>query len=56
MRNPVECVEIAMSQQIGFDEVIDAAERLDPDAQAELVAVLSRRIAERERTVGVCIK
>lgn len=38
-----------MSQPIGFDEVIDAAERLDPDAQAELVAVLCRRIAERER-------
>jgi hypothetical protein len=29
--------------------VIDAAERLAPVAQAELVAVLSRRIAERER-------
>ena len=38
-----------MSQQFDFDEVIDAAERLDPEAQAELVAVLSRRIAERER-------
>ena len=38
-----------MSQQIGFDELIDAAEQLDPEAQAELVAVLSRRIAERGR-------
>ena len=36
-----------MSQQIGFAEVIDAAEQLDPEAQAELVAVLGRRLAER---------
>ena len=35
-----------MSQQIGFAEALDAAERLDADAQAELVAVLSRRLAE----------
>lgn len=38
-----------MSQQIGFAEALDAAEQLDPDAQAELVAVLSRRLAERGR-------
>ncbi len=38
-----------MSQQNTFAEVLDAAERLDPDAQAELVAVLSRRFAERGR-------
>jgi hypothetical protein len=38
-----------MSQQIEFDDALDAAERLDPDAQAELVAVLSRRLAERGR-------
>ncbi len=38
-----------MSQQDAFAEVLDAAEQLDPDAQAELVAVLSRRLAERGR-------
>jgi len=38
-----------MSQQSGFSEVLDAAEQLDPDAQAELIAVLSRRLAERGR-------
>ena len=38
-----------MSQQIAFDEALQAAEQLDADAQAELVAVLSRRLAERGR-------
>ena len=38
-----------MSQQIVFADVLDAAEQLDADAQAELVAVLSRRLAERGR-------
>ena len=38
-----------MNQQSAFAEVLDAAEQLDPDAQAELVAVLSRRLAERGR-------
>jgi len=38
-----------MSQQIAFADVLDAAEQLDTDAQAELVAVLSRRLAERGR-------
>jgi hypothetical protein len=38
-----------MSQQSGFADVLDAAERLDVEAQAELVAVLSRRLAERGR-------
>jgi hypothetical protein len=38
-----------MSEQTTFDEVLDAAEQLDADAQAELVAVLSRRMAERGR-------
>lgn len=32
-----------------FAEVLDAAEALDPGAQAELVAILSRRLAERGR-------
>ena len=38
-----------MSSQIAFDDVLDAAEQLDAEAQAELVAVLSRRLAERGR-------
>jgi hypothetical protein len=38
-----------MSQQNAFADVLDAAEQLDADAQAELVAVLSRRLAERGR-------
>ncbi len=38
-----------MSQQFAFADALDAAERLDADAQAELVAVLSRRLAERGR-------
>ena len=44
-----------MSQPIGFAEALDAVEQLDADAQAELVAVLSRRLAERgrERVVAV---
>ena len=41
--------EIVMSQQIGFTEALDAAEQLDPEDQAELVAVLTRRLAERGR-------
>jgi hypothetical protein len=38
-----------MSQQSPFADVLDAAEQLDVEAQAELVAVLSRRLAERGR-------
>ena len=38
-----------MNTPIAFADVLDAAELLDPDAQAELVAVLSRRLAERGR-------
>ncbi|MEX0866866.1 MAG: hypothetical protein WD030_05870 [Pirellulales bacterium] len=38
-----------MSTQNTFADVLDAAEQLDVDAQAELVAVLSRRLAERGR-------
>ena len=41
--------EVRMSQPIVFADVLDAAEQLDTDAQAELVAVLSRRLAERGR-------
>ena len=38
-----------MSKQTAFADVLDAAERLDIEAQAELVAVLNRRLAERGR-------
>ena len=38
-----------MSQPCAFADALDAAEQLDLDAQAELVAVLSRRLAERGR-------
>jgi hypothetical protein len=38
-----------MSQQYAFADVLDAAEQLDIDAQEELVAVLSRRLADRGR-------
>ena len=38
-----------MSQTVAFSDALDAAERLDADAQAELVAVLNRRLAERGR-------
>ena len=38
-----------MIQQNTFADVLDAAEQLDADAQAELVAILSRRLAERGR-------
>jgi hypothetical protein len=42
-------MEAAMSDAIEFSDVLDAAERLDSDAQAELVAILTRRLAERGR-------
>jgi hypothetical protein len=38
-----------MSQSIVFADVLDAAEQLDADSQAELVAILSRRLAEKGR-------
>jgi len=38
-----------MSESVVFADVLDAAEQLDVAAQAELVAVLSRRLAERGR-------
>jgi hypothetical protein len=41
--------ELAMSQANTFANALEAAEQLDADAQAELVAVLSRRLAERGR-------
>lgn len=47
-----------MSQQVGFSDALKAAEQLDPEAQAELVVVLSRRLAERgrERLAGVVVQ
>ncbi len=44
-----------MSHPIAFADALDAAEQLDTEAQAELVAILSRRLAERgrERVVTV---
>ena len=38
-----------MTEKIAFADALDAVEQLDPDAQAELVAILSRRLAERGR-------
>lgn len=38
-----------MSRPVVFADVLDAAEQLDLDSQVELVAVLSRRLAERGR-------
>ena len=38
-----------MSQLTDYAEILEAAERLDLATQAELVATLSRRLAERGR-------
>jgi hypothetical protein len=38
-----------MSQTLPFAEVLDAAEQLEVADQAELVAILTRRLAERGR-------
>ena len=38
-----------MSQAIVFADILEAAEQLDMDAQTELIAILSRRLAERGR-------
>ena len=38
-----------MIQQDGFAGALDAVEQLDAGAQAELVSVVSRRLAERGR-------
>lgn len=42
-------MEIIMSPQIGFADALDAVEQLDAEAQAELVAIVSRRLSERGR-------
>ncbi len=38
-----------MTQRIRFDELIEAVEGLPDEAQAELVEVIRRRLAERGR-------
>ncbi len=38
-----------MIQPVVFADVLDAVEQLDIESQAELVAILSRRLAERGR-------
>lgn len=38
-----------MSQPVDFAEVLDAVERLDAESQAQLAALLARRLAERGR-------
>lgn len=38
-----------MVELIRFADVLEAAEQLDVESQAELIAVLSRRLAERDR-------
>ena len=38
-----------MIRDPAFADALDTAEQLDPEAQAELIAVLSRRLAERGR-------
>ena len=41
--------EITMIENTAFTNALDAVEHLDPDAQAELIAVLNRRLADRGR-------
>lgn len=38
-----------MAGTADFAQALDAVEQLDPEAQAELVAVVARRLAERGR-------
>ena len=38
-----------MTQKTVFSDVLEAVEQLDMDSQAELLSVLSRRLAERGR-------
>ncbi len=38
-----------MIHHTAFADALDAVERLDPDAQVELIALLNRRLAERGR-------
>jgi hypothetical protein len=47
-----------MSQQNAFADALDAVEQLDADAQAELLAIVSRRLAARgrERVVATVVQ
>lgn len=38
-----------MTSNLDFSDLLDTAEQLDPESQAELVALLSGRLAERGR-------
>jgi hypothetical protein len=38
-----------MTSTFGLDDVLDAAEKLSADEQAELIAILNRRLAEAGR-------
>lgn len=38
-----------MTQPVAFADALEAVEQLDPEAQAELVAILTRRLSERGR-------
>ncbi len=41
--------EVTLGQPRGFAEILDAADQLDQDAQAELVEIINLRMAERAR-------
>lgn len=38
-----------MKHDSSFNEALEAVEHLSPEAQAELISVVQRRLAERER-------
>jgi hypothetical protein len=38
-----------MSQQMRFDEVLDAADQLSLDEQQELISILNKRLAQANR-------
>ena len=40
-----------MPPPLRFGEVLDAADQLSPDEQRELIAILNRRLAGRQRLV-----
>ena len=42
-----------MTSTFGLDDVLDAAEKLSADEQAELIAILNRRLAGGELGAGL---
>jgi hypothetical protein len=40
---------VPLKAKVQLGDVLEAAERLDPDSQVELVSILKRRIAEKGR-------